>query len=62
MNAKELLYSINPPCKKCPYRLGLVRTVVDPCLRCRMNHYSMYDRFCRERMGEHPEEDSDDTR
>jgi len=23
-------------CKQCPYHLGLIKTLVDPCIKCRM--------------------------
>lgn len=54
MKAKELLYMLKPPCSKCPYRLGMVHTVVNPCPQCRENHYGMFERFCREQSGERP--------
>lgn len=31
------------PCKKCPYKLGLVQFVTNPCPSCQMNNYEMYD-------------------
>ena len=30
------------PCKKCPYKLGLVKFVQNPCLDCMENNYSVY--------------------
>ena len=33
------------PCVKCPYKLGLVHTVVNPCPQCRDNSYQMFERF-----------------
>ncbi len=31
------------PCAKCPYKLGLVETLVNPCPQCRQNGYSTYE-------------------
>ena len=45
MKLKEIVYRIIPPCKKCPYRLGQVRTVANPCPQCRLNGYQAYERF-----------------
>ena len=36
------------PCVKCPYKLGLVHTVVNPCPQCRENSYQMFERFQKE--------------
>ena len=33
------------PCKKCPYKLGLVKTTVNPCPQCRLNNYEAFDKF-----------------
>lgn len=33
------------PCGKCPYKLGIVRTVVNPCPQCKRNSYSSYKQF-----------------
>lgn len=45
MKIKNLLYQIKPPCKKCPYKLGLVQTLTDPCHQCKLNGYNAYERF-----------------
>ena len=34
-----------PPCATCPYKLGLIRTLVNPCPNCKANNYAAYDRF-----------------
>lgn len=34
-----------PPCSKCPYKLGQIHTLVNPCPRCKTDNYSAYDRF-----------------
>ena len=48
MKLKKLIYGINPPCAKCPYKLGLVHTVVNPCPQCKENNYKTYERFKKE--------------
>lgn len=51
MNMKDLLHQIKPPCDKCPYKLGLVQTVINPCPQCKANGYQMFERFQRELSG-----------
>lgn len=51
MNMKQLLHQIKPPCAKCPYKLGLVQTLIDPCPQCKENGYQMYERFQQEMSG-----------
>lgn len=34
-----------PPCPKCPYQLGQIRTPLYPCSQCKTDNYSAYDRF-----------------
>ena len=46
---KKLIYKIKPPCSKCPYRLGLVKTLVNPCPQCMNSNYQTYERFKNER-------------
>lgn len=45
MNIKDLLHQIKPPCDKCPYKLGLVQTLINPCPQCRENGYQTFERF-----------------
>ena len=33
------------PCPKCPYKLGIVKTLVNPCPQCRLNEYQMFEQF-----------------
>ncbi len=33
------------PCNICPYKLGLIKTLVNPCPNCKMNGYSAYKQF-----------------
>ena len=47
MGLKEMKNKIFPPCKKCPYKLGLVHTLVNPCPECKLNNYASYDRFVK---------------
>ena len=48
MTMKDILYRIKPPCDKCPYKLGLVHTVVNPCPQCKENGYKTYEQFKKE--------------
>lgn len=48
MNMNELICQIKPPCDKCPYKLELVQTLINPCPQCRKNGYQMFERFQRE--------------
>ena len=36
---------IGYPCAECPYKLGLVHTVVNPCPQCKENGYKTYEQF-----------------
>ena len=42
---KKLIYLINPPCPRCPYTLGLVKTFYNPCLYCKENGYELFEKF-----------------
>lgn len=42
MKLQVLLYKLYPPCPRCPYRLGLIKTTVNPCPQCKMNGYNSY--------------------
>ena len=33
------------PCRKCPYKLGIVKTLVNPCPHCKLNGYQMFEQF-----------------
>ena len=41
----KLCYRIKPPCSICPYYLGIVRSVFNPCPQCKMNHYRTFEQF-----------------
>lgn len=45
MKMKAILYMMKPPCSRCPYKLGLVHTVVNPCPQCKENGYKTYEQF-----------------
>ena len=30
------------PCPVCPYKLGMIKTLVSPCPQCRLTGYSFY--------------------
>ena len=38
-------FKIKAPCSKCPYKLGIIKTVINPCPQCKMNNYQTYERF-----------------
>ena len=33
------------PCEKCPYKLGIIQTFVNPWPSCRLNDYKTYEVF-----------------
>lgn len=33
------------PCPKCPYTLGLIQTLINPCPECKRNGYRSYEWF-----------------
>ena len=33
------------PCEKCPYKLGMIQTFVNPCPSCELNNYKTYKVF-----------------
>jgi len=44
------------PCAKCPYKLGQVQTISNPCPQCKQNGYDSYERFLKlPRQGKIPE-------
>lgn len=36
------------PCGKCPYKLGLVKTLIDPCPQCKLDGYSACEHFLKQ--------------
>ncbi len=47
MKLKKLINRIKPPCVKCPYKLGMIQTTINPCPQCRQNGYDSYERFLK---------------
>lgn len=45
MMMKKMLYKVKPPCYKCPYKLGVIKTLTNPCPMCMLNGYSTFEQF-----------------
>lgn len=45
MGNKKHSYLFKPPCPECPYTLGQVHTLTNPCPRCKEDGYRMYELF-----------------
>jgi hypothetical protein len=45
----EIIEVVNPPCSKCPYKLGIIHTVRNPCPECKTNGYKAYEWFTNQR-------------
>lgn len=43
------------PCAVCPYKLGIIKTVVNPCPQCRIKGYPLRCKTS-ERSGKHSDE------
>lgn len=53
MDLKKLFDKVTKsPCNKCPYALGQVKTLVNPCPQCKTNGYRMFERFVNGEKGE----------
>lgn len=52
-NAQKVFYKVKSPCPKCPYKLGQVHTMMNPCPQCKLNGYQMYERFKRQTLREY---------
>ena len=37
----KLMNDINPFCFKCPYKLGLIKTLINPCIGCKIDGYKI---------------------
>lgn len=48
MNMNQLIHQIKQPCAKCPYKLGLVQALINPCSQCKESGYQTFERFQRE--------------
>ena len=51
MKIKKMFDHIKPPCKKCPYKLGLIQTMVNPCPQCKLNGYQGHELFKKQLLG-----------
>lgn len=49
------------PCEKCPYKLGYVKTLIDPCPQCKLDGYLAYERFW-EKMREINKQSAEDNK
>jgi hypothetical protein len=49
---KKIVYGIKPPCPKCPYTLGHVQFVTNPCPECKANNYRMYEELVKGKGGQ----------
>ena len=49
MNLKKIILQKKAPCGKCPYKLGIVKTLVNPCPQCKRNNYIFYKRLLKQR-------------
>ena len=38
-------YRLKSPCSQCPYTLGLVHTLINPCPQCKEAGYQMFEQF-----------------
>ena len=38
---------ITKPCAECPYKLGLIKALVNPCPQCKANGYKTFEMFKR---------------
>lgn len=45
MKLKKLINQIKAPCAKCPYKLGIVETPINPCPQCKLDGYQSYEWF-----------------
>ena len=52
MELRELIHWDKPPCPQCPYTLGLIQTLVNPCPQCKENRYKTYEWFKKAQSGE----------
>ena len=39
-------------CSKCPYKLGIIKTLINPCPECKLNGYQSYEWFRKQLSGE----------
>ena len=58
MKLKKLINQIKPPCVKCPYKLRIVETPINPCPQCKLNDYQSYEWFRKQLEGKHQSTES----
>lgn len=44
-DVKKMIYQIIPPCGSCPYKLGIITTVVNPCPQCKLSGYKSFEQY-----------------
>ena len=42
---KQIKSRKKPPCPKCPYKLGIVKTLINPCPQCKLNGFQSFEQF-----------------
>ena len=42
---KRVFCKTKLPCAQCPYMLGLIRTVVNPCPQCKLNRHRTFEQY-----------------
>ena len=45
---KKLLYKLKSPCNRCPYKLGYIKTFVNPCPQCKSDNYRAFEEFVKQ--------------
>ena len=45
----KVMDSFNPLCSQCPYTLGKVQFVDNPCPNCKLNDYQMYHMLTKDK-------------
>ena len=48
---KNFINKVQAPCNNCPYKLGIIQTVTNPCPQCKLNHYQSYEVFKKQLAG-----------
>ena len=48
MKMTDIIQQMNQPCAKCPYKLGVVQALTNPCPQCKENGYQTFDCFQKE--------------
>lgn len=61
LKIKDFIHHFNLPCDECPYKLGLVQTLINPCPLCKENNYQMFERFRQDRTVNDRKEQSVET-